>query len=142
MSASHPIRLNVENEAEAVLQPANSFFHSMFDPIPSSSSVAAERLDAEVLSTLRSLISGFASLQRAIEATRRYSQTTDPQVQGRALARWQLLATIHPLLKQYIDLGVAPGTLLHDVPLLVPAIRQAEAEIRERGEFGGWGTGR
>jgi hypothetical protein len=100
-----------------------------------------DRLDAEVLSALRSLLSGFASLQRAHETTRRYAAATAPDdlTAPRTRSRRNLLAALHPLLAQFMALGIPPSTMLYDVPLLLASIRHADERIRQGYDFMGFG---
>ncbi|MBV8048353.1 MAG: hypothetical protein JO171_14450 [Paludibacterium sp.] len=107
----------------------------MINPIPHP-----DRLDAEALSALRSLLSGFPSLQRAHDTTRRYTQPASPDaaLAPATRARHYLLAALHPVLAQFMALGIPAGTMLHDVPLLLASIRHADKQIRDGHGFAGF----
>ena len=102
---------------------------------------STHRLDAEVLSALRSIISGFPSLSRACETTLRFvelelddAETLNKRTHGRL----QLLAALHPLLADYVSLGIPAGTMLHDIPLLVHGIKAADRRILDGQGFTGF----
>jgi hypothetical protein len=103
---------------------------------------STHRLDAEVLSALRSIISGFPSLSRACETTQRFvelerledAETLNTRTRGRL----QLLAALHPLLANYVTLGIPAGTMLHDIPLLVHGIKAADQRILDGQGFAGF----
>ncbi|TDR82140.1 hypothetical protein [Paludibacterium purpuratum] len=105
--------------------------------------ISTDRFDAEALSTLRSLISGFPSLKRAYESTGRYALEARTEAQLAALtpctrARVALLAALHPLLAQLMALGIPATTLLHEVPFLLYSIKRADEDIRNGHEFHGF----
>lgn len=98
-----------------------------------------DRLPSDVLSALRSLISGFPSLDRARDTTRRFagipaSAQADPVTR----ARLGLLRAVERVLDAYAELGVAPRTMLHDIPLLVHSIKAADQRIRNGEGFQGF----
>lgn len=103
---------------------------------------STDRLDAEILSALRSLISGFPSLKRACETTQRFVEIKGQQASGtleaKARDRLHLLEALCPLLETYMELGVPAGTMLHDIPLLVHGIKMADRQIREGRGFSGF----
>jgi hypothetical protein len=105
--------------------------------------MSTDRLDTEVLSALRSLISGFPSLKRAGETTLRFvelKQQIDKQetLETKTQDRLNLLAALHPLLTTYMELGIPADTMLHDVPLLVHGIRMADRKILDGQGFTGF----
>jgi hypothetical protein len=104
--------------------------------------IAPDRLDADVLSALRSLMSGFPSLQRARETTQRFiSNEISPQDLDQARPetreRLTLLRSLHRVLTDYENLGVAAHTMLHDIPLLIRTLKSSDLQIRTGHGFQG-----
>lgn len=100
-----------------------------------------DRLDADVLSALRSLISGFPSLQRACETTLRFAVPEVPpaelEIKPETRERITLLRSLHHVLTDYKNLGVPESTMLHDIPLLVRSLKSADLQIRTGHGFQG-----
>jgi hypothetical protein len=105
--------------------------------------IAIDRLDSDSLSALRSLSSGFPSLQRALESAQRFSSLSiQPEelerlsdiTKGRLAALEALATEFETLLR----VGVPAQTKLYDIPFVMYCIRQADQRIREGHGFQGF----